>query len=858
MTLQNITQHRFLFLILLLGFFLQAQNPQGELQRWHKVTLDFEGPNTEETATVNPFSDYRLDVTFTHQGSNRSYVVPGFYSACGDAVNNSCDTGNIWRVHFTPDQTGTWNWDVSFVTGTDVAINEGGSSTSFNGDTGSFQITESNKTGKDFRNKDLGRLKYVGEHYLQHIGTDPSNPNGPWFIKAGADAPENTLAYDDFDNTPNKGNRRKSWTPHQQDYVVADASEYTWDGGKGSELLGVVNYLSDKGVNAFSFLTFNVDGDDQNVFPHLLKVSIEEYNNINKSGNDNINNVQWNQGVHKDRFDVSKLAQWENIFSYADKKGMYMHFKTMETENCNNMDNTDSRPNTAEFGRERKLYYRELIARFGHHLALNWNLTEETVIRDEVTIATAAYINSVDPYNNNIVLHTYPGAQNERYTPLLGGQSELTGASIQMSKGNTHNVVKEWVEKSKDADKKWVVANDEQGAAGTGVDVDGKDDKLVRNQVLWGTLMAGGAGVEYYYGYQTQVDGEVDENGNQITQTDLTAEDHRSRDLKYSDAARALVFFNDYLQDDLTDMQSSDDVTSDTEDYVLSKAGEVYAIYRPDGGSTALDLPSGNSNYQVQWYNPRSGNGLTSAETLGGNLVAPNNNDWVALIFASSSGLNSIDIPGIVEAEDYTDEFGIQTETTSDTGGGSNIGFINDGDYTEYVIDVETSGTYEVSARVASASSGGTIVLISDDIPVGEINVSNTEGWQNWVDITTTIDLSEGEQTLRLEFIGDAGNLFNINKLEFTESTTLSVDTADIYELSIYPNPAQDFITVQGIELIEGEATIYDLQGREVISSINISQSESTSIDISRIPSGVYLMKILNNGNPSTLKFIKK
>jgi len=30
-----------------------------------------------------------------------------------------------------------------------------------------------------------------------------------------------------------------------------------------------------------------------------------------------------------------------------------------------------------ELGTERMLYYRELIARFGHHLALQWNLCEE-------------------------------------------------------------------------------------------------------------------------------------------------------------------------------------------------------------------------------------------------------------------------------------------------------------------------------------------------------------------------------------------------------------------------------------------------------------------------------------------------
>ncbi|WP_299213802.1 carbohydrate-binding protein [uncultured Aquimarina sp.] len=634
----KLTKLNVLLTFLFLGFLLQAQTPEGELKRWHKVTLTFNGPNTSETANPNPFSDYLLEVTFTHSGSNRNYKVPGYFAACGNAENNSCASGNKWRVHFTPDQTGTWNWSASFKSGSNVAINGGGSNAGFmNGDTGSFSIAESDKSGRDFRSKDLGRLKYVGEHYLRHIGTNPNNPNGNWFVKAGADAPENTLAYEDFDNTPNRGNRRKNWNPHQQDYVASDASGYTWDGGKGTELLGVVKYLSDKGVNAFSFLTLSLHGDDENVFPHLLKVPVSTYNGYNDG-------QQWNQGVHKDRFDVSKLAQWEKIFEYADKKGMYLHFKTMETENDNIMDNDN-------FGRQRKLYYRELIARFGHHLALNWNLTEETTIPDNVVKSTASYIKQQDPYDHNIVIHTYPGQQDQRYNPLLGNNSELTGASIQTDKSKVHNDVKRWLEKSRNAGKKWVVANDEQGNAQIGVDQDGKDDKLVRHQVLWGTLMAGGAGVEYYYGYSTG-------------QTDLTAQNHRSRDGKYSDAARALQFFNNYLQDGLVNMVSSDGVTSDNNDYVLAKAGEIYAVYRPNGGATGLSLPSGNAEYNVQWYNPRGGSGLTNAATLGGNLVAPDNNDWVALIKKKDGGGTdpdqcvALEQNGIVavEAEHFVDQ----------------------------------------------------------------------------------------------------------------------------------------------------------------------------------------------------------
>ena len=130
--------------------------------------------------------------------------------------------------------------------------------------------------------------------------------------------------------------------------------------------------------------------------------------------------------------------------------------------------------------------------------------------------------------------------------------------------------------------------------------------------------MAGGTGVEYYYGYQTG-------------ETDLTAQDHRSRDVKYTHASQALHFFETYLDSYLVDMVSSDGLTS-ADDYVLAKPNEVYVVYLPDGGSTNISLPSGT--WQVQWFNPRSGGALTSPQGVTNSLSAPDTN---CLLYTSPS-----------------------------------------------------------------------------------------------------------------------------------------------------------------------------------------------------------------------------
>jgi hypothetical protein len=267
-------------------------------------------------------------------------------------------------------------------------------------------------------------------------------------------SPENFLAYDDFDNTPDNGGRRKSWAPHLQHFVAGDP---TWKNGKGAGIIGAVNYLSQQGMNAFSFLTMNINGDDRNVYPYISPTS-------------------------RQRMDVSKLAQWEIVFEHADKMGMFMHFKTSETENDQLLDG-------GELGPERKLYYRELIARFGHHLALNWNLSEEITNTISQIKQFSDYFKANDPYRHIVVTHTYP--QNLNVYANLTGHPTFDGASLQSLPANVFQNTLQWVQASAAAGHKWIVTNDEQNPASTGVVPDSVDSNhdVIRQRALWGNMM---------------------------------------------------------------------------------------------------------------------------------------------------------------------------------------------------------------------------------------------------------------------------------------------------------------------------------------------------------------------------------
>ncbi|MEO1714251.1 MAG: DUF5060 domain-containing protein, partial [Bacteroidota bacterium] len=157
---------------------------EGELRKWHKLSLKIDGPYAEEQCTPNPFLDYRLAVQFEHPASGATYRVPGYFAADGNAAESSASSGTIWYCHFAPDVIGTWEYTISFRTGTNLAIEDDlslGTPISAHGQTGSFDILATDKTGRDHRGK--GRLQYVGGHYLQFAETEE------YFLKIVADAP---------------------------------------------------------------------------------------------------------------------------------------------------------------------------------------------------------------------------------------------------------------------------------------------------------------------------------------------------------------------------------------------------------------------------------------------------------------------------------------------------------------------------------------------------------------------------------------------------------------------------------------------------------------------------------------------
>ena len=151
-----------------------------------------------------------------------------------------------------------------------------------------------------------------------------------------------------------------------------------------------------------------------------------------------------------------------------------------------------------------------------------------------------------------------------------------------------------------------------------------------------------------------------------------------------------------------------------------------------------------------------------------------NNNGSLLENFTLFKVVNNVpqlfNIPGIIQAEGYYNMYGVETEVTSDNGGGLNIGYTNPGDYVDYLVNVEADYEYNIKLRVAAESNSGRVAFYTvsnqgEETRISEILLPVTNGWQNWVNVTSSIQLPKGNYTLRMRIInGD----FNMNWIELS------------------------------------------------------------------------------------------
>jgi Ca2+-binding RTX toxin-like protein len=225
---------------------------------------------------------------------------------------------------------------------------------------------------------------------------------------------------------------------------------------------------------------------------------------------------------------------------------------------------------------------------------------------------------------------------------------------------------------------------------------------------------------------------------------------------------------------------------------IVSGVAEPGSTVEVKNSTNITSLGTATAHATTGAYSITLPNALTNSETV--NVTATDAAGNVSTPFSITLSVSGTPNTSAltIQAEDFTSMLGISTQTTSDAGGGQNVGNIEKGDWMVYgnaTLTALTQGTYKVTYRVASANGGGKISLreASNDSVLGVISIPKTGAWQGWVDVTQEITLSSGAHSFKL--YAEAGG-FNINwfKVEPVGAVVISDTTPPVQPTAVFDN----------------------------------------------------------------------
>jgi hypothetical protein len=216
------------------------------------------------------------------------------------------------------------------------------------------------------------------------------------------------------------------------------------------------------------------------------------------------------------------------------------------------------------------------------------------------------------------------------------------------------------------------------------------------------------------------------------------------------------------------------------------------------------------------------------------NLAAPT---WIA-------------VPGKVEAEDYTLQFGTDTETAGDTGGGLNVGWTDPGDWLVYAIENTSDSTnLEISFRYAAESSGARFDYYLNDEKLGFFNVPSTGGWQVWKSASKTLTIPAGKHYLKFLTVNGG---FNLNYFEIQE-IKVGIDDMNEANVGFYPNPVTNQLTIDANGIMHTAVEIYNTKG-SLVQSVTTNGEAFLTIPVD-LPNGLYVAKVVADNQIIRHKF---
>jgi len=199
---------------------------------------------------------------------------------------------------------------------------------------------------------------------------------------------------------------------------------------------------------------------------------------------------------------------------------------------------------------------------------------------------------------------------------------------------------------------------------------------------------------------------------------------------------------------------------------------------------------------------------------------------------------------------------GVDIEQCSDFGSnGYDVGWINNGEWLTYTIDVQQSGIYRLDFNVASQSTGGSIFVLIDGVGNGFVNVPNTGGWQNWQFASMeNVNLTAGKHKMMLRFYTGSFNLANIDFNLITVGVEDEKSLPKEFALEQnFPNPFNPQTVVRYALPVAGNVKleVFNTLGVKVAELVNSEMpagEHSVVFDASGLPSGNYFYRLNTEG----------
>jgi endoglucanase len=234
--------------------------------------------------------------------------------------------------------------------------------------------------------------------------------------------------------------------------------------------------------------------------------------------------------------------------------------------------------------------------------------------------------------------------------------------------------------------------------------------------------------------------------------------------------------------------------------------GTQFQVRKQDGTVLAtVNAPNtgGWQNWQTTTANVTLAAGQQTLRIYTNNAAGGWNLNWINFSTASAAIPAPTPAPSgtiHIEAENFTSQYGIQTENTGDAGGGLNVGWQENGDWMDYSANVPSAGTYTVNFRVATANTGVQFQLRNSSGSVlATVTAPNTGWWQTYQTVSAAVTLPAGQQTLRIYTADAKGTGWNINWFDLVSGGASTTPPPTTSGSSIHIE-AENFTSQYGIQ----------------------------------------------------------